>query len=186
MIPCKLIRHDSNHSWSKRSNDDVWTNYAFIMENQVTWLPTAPKNNYHIQLKPLLFTHHMSKIQEMRMSSLNKDYEIGFESIMCSKWSQSTLDPIPCFLLPMMIKYDGSMTMETAALLHSNAFGCFINKELVWWHKMILVKKIRLVVVEVIDGQTLFLGQVIHGPKVLNITIETHTWARWPWMSFHP
>jgi len=40
---------------------------------------------------------------------------------------------------------------------------------------MILVKKIRLVVVEVIDGQTLSLGHVIHETKVLNITIETHT-----------
>jgi hypothetical protein len=40
---------------------------------------------------------------------------------------------------------------------------------------MILVKKIRLEVMEVIDGQTFFLGHVIHETKVLNITIETHT-----------
>jgi len=56
-----------------------------------------------------------------------------------------------------MIKCDRSMTMEIETLLHFNAFRCFIDKELVWWHKMILVKKIRLVVMEVIDGQTLFL-----------------------------
>jgi hypothetical protein len=62
MNPCKLIRHNSNHSQNKRSNDDMWTNNACIVESHVTSLPTALRNNYCIQLKPLPLTCHLLKL----------------------------------------------------------------------------------------------------------------------------
>jgi hypothetical protein len=50
---------------------------------------------------------------------------------------------------------------------------CFINKELVQ-HKFSLVKKVTLVIVEVIYNQNLSLELVTHKTKVLKITIELH------------
>jgi hypothetical protein len=40
---------------------------------------------------------------------------------------------------------------------------------------MIIMKKITLIAVEVIDGQSLSLGLVTHETKALDITIRTHT-----------
>ncbi len=51
------------------------------------------------------------------------------------------LDPTPCFLLQITIKYSRSMMMEIRTLFDSSAFVCFIDKELMRQHKMILVKK---------------------------------------------
>ncbi len=85
------------------------------------------------------------------------------------------LDPTPCFLLPIMIKYDRSMTMDTKALLDSTVSAYFINKELMQWHKMIIMKKSTLVAMEVINGQSLSLGLVMHETKALDIIIRTHT-----------
>jgi hypothetical protein len=85
------------------------------------------------------------------------------------------LDPTPCFLLLITIKYDRSMTMEIKTLLDSSAFACFINKELVRWHKMILVEKNTPVVMEIIDGWKFSLRLVTHETKALDITIRIHT-----------
>jgi hypothetical protein len=65
------------------------------------------------------------------MSNFNKDRETKFGRIMCSKWSSLPLNLTPCFLLLIMIKYNRSTMMETKTLLNSNAFVCFIDKELV-------------------------------------------------------
>ncbi len=51
------------------------------------------------------------------------------------------LDPTPRFLLPIMIKYDKSMTMKTKALFDSSAYVCFIDRELMQRHMMIIMKK---------------------------------------------
>jgi hypothetical protein len=51
------------------------------------------------------------------------------------------LDLTSYFLSPIMIKYGTSMTMEIETLLDFSASMCFINKELVWRHKMIIVIK---------------------------------------------
>jgi hypothetical protein len=84
------------------------------------------------------------------------------------------LDPTLCFL-SLITKYNKSMMMETKTLFDFGASTCFIDKELVQQHKMIFVKKNTLVLVEVIDGRSLFLGHVMHETKVLDITIRTHT-----------
>jgi hypothetical protein len=42
--------------------------------------------------------------------------------------------------------------MKTKALFYFSAYACFIDKELVQQFKLPLVKKIRLVTMEVIDG----------------------------------
>jgi hypothetical protein len=44
------------------------------------------------------------------------------------------------------------MTTNIKALFNSNEYACFIEKKLVQQLKLPLVKKITLVVVEVIDG----------------------------------
>jgi hypothetical protein len=46
------------------------------------------------------------------------------------------------------------MTMEIDALLDSSAFTCFINKELIQWHKIIFVKKNTPIAMEVIVSRT--------------------------------
>jgi hypothetical protein len=44
------------------------------------------------------------------------------------------------------------MTMDTKALFDSGASACFIDNELVWQHKMIIVKKSMPITMEIIDG----------------------------------
>jgi hypothetical protein len=75
-----------------------------------------------------------------------------------------SLDPTPCFLLPITIKYNRSMTMETKTLFDCNASVCFIDKELVQWHKMIIMKKNTSIVVKVIDGRSLSSRLVMSQP----------------------
>jgi len=41
------------------------------------------------------------------------------------------------------------MTMNSQTLFHSNAFTCFIDKELLEQHELTLVKKTTLVIIEV-------------------------------------
>jgi hypothetical protein len=85
------------------------------------------------------------------------------------------LDPTPYFLLPIMIKYDKSTTMETKALFDFSAYACFINKELMQRHKMIIMKKNMSIAMEVINGQNLSSRPVTHETKALDITINKHT-----------
>jgi hypothetical protein len=80
----------------------------------------------------------------------------------------------PCFLLPIMNKYNKSMTMEIKTLFDFGASPCFIDKELVQQHKMILMKKSTLITMEVINGQSLSLKHMMHETKALDITIKTH------------
>lgn len=62
-----------------------------------------------------------------------------------------SLDPTPCFLIPIIIKSYKVVTMETQALVDYGAFACFTNKELVWQHKLSLMKKNTPMPIEVID-----------------------------------
>jgi len=66
------------------------------------------------------------------------------------------------------------MMMETKTLFDSSASPCFIDKELVQQHKMILLKKNTPIAMEVINGQSLYLGPMMHETKALDITIEMH------------
>ncbi len=52
-----------------------------------------------------------------------------------------SLDPTPCFLILIIIKSYKVVTMETQAFIDYGAFGCLTNKELVWQHKLSLMKK---------------------------------------------
>jgi hypothetical protein len=66
--------------------------------------------------------------------------------------------------------------MQIEALLDSNAFVGFIDKELIQQHhNLTLVENATLVVVEVINGQNLSLGPVTHETKVLMVTIGSHS-----------
>jgi len=67
--------------------------------------------------------------------------------------------------------------METKTLLDFSAFVCFINKELVWWHKMIFVEKNMLIAMEVIDGWSFFPKPMTHETKALDIIMK-HIQAR--------
>jgi hypothetical protein len=78
------------------------------------------------------------------------------------------------FLLPIMIKGGKSMIVRTQTLFDSSASACFIDKELVQQHNLVLVEKATPVVVKVIDGWNLSLGSITHETKVLTITIGSH------------
>ncbi len=85
------------------------------------------------------------------------------------------LNPTPCFLLLITIKYDRSLTMETKTLIDSITYACFIDMEVVQQHKMIIMKKNMQIVVEVINNQNLSSRPMKHETKALNIIIGTHT-----------
>jgi len=66
------------------------------------------------------------------------------------------------------------MTMNSQTLFHSNAFTCFIDKELLEQHELTLVKKTTLVIIEVSNDWNLSLGPMTHETKVLEINIGLH------------
>jgi hypothetical protein len=71
---------------------------------------------------------------------------------MCSKWSYFIFKPNIIFLLPIVIKGDKSMIVQTQTLINLGASTCFIDKRLVRQHSLALVEKTTLVVVEMTDG----------------------------------
>jgi hypothetical protein len=78
------------------------------------------------------------------------------------------------FLLPIMIKGGKSTTMWTQTFLDLGASVCFIDKGLVRQHNLTLVKKVTLVIIEVINGWSLSLGPIMHETKVLMVIIGSH------------
>jgi hypothetical protein len=65
--------------------------------------------------------------------------------------------------------------MEAQTFFNFGTSTCFMDKELVRQYKLALVEKNTLVLVEVINGQSLLLGPVTHETKPLNATISSHT-----------
>ncbi len=101
-------------------------------------------------------------------------------------WNGPTLslEPTPCFLLPITIKGGKSMIVRIQPLLNSRAFACFIDNKLVWQHNLVLVKKAILVTIKVIDGQNLSSRPVTHETKTLMVTIGSHN-SKLSSMLFH-
>jgi hypothetical protein len=98
MIPCKSIRHNSNHSQNKKNNN-MQTNYVCIVENHVTLLAIVQRNKCNTHPRPLLSTPFILKILETRMFSLNKDREIRLRCIMWLKRSQPNFRPNILFII---------------------------------------------------------------------------------------
>jgi hypothetical protein len=65
--------------------------------------------------------------------------------------------------------------MEAQALFYFGASTCFMDKELMWQYKLVLMEKNTLVSVEVIDGWSFSLGPITHETKLLNVTMGSHT-----------
>ncbi len=86
-----------------------------------------------------------------------------------------SLDPTPCFLVPMIVKCSKLVTMEAQTLFDCGTSTCFMDKELVRQYKLIIMEKNTLMSIEVIDGQSFSSGQVTHETKPLNVTIGSHT-----------
>ncbi len=55
------------------------------------------------------------------------------------------------FLGTNNVKYNNFMAMETYALFDFSVYACFINKKLMRQNKLALVKKIKSIIVEVIN-----------------------------------
>ncbi len=86
-----------------------------------------------------------------------------------------SLDPTPCFLVPIIVKCSKLITMEAQAFHDYGASTCFIDKELVWQCKLTLVEKNALMSVDVIDGQSFSSRPTTHETKALDVTIGFHT-----------
>ncbi len=146
-----------------------------IMESQVTFLLPAPRNNYHIS-SSYFHSHTIS----WKLGKQGYPISIGTMrwdlDVLCVLNGPSLpLDPTPYFLLWIKIKYGRSMTMEIETLIDSSASMCFTDKEPMWRHKMILVKKSTPITTKVINDWSIFFRHVTHETKALDITIRTHT-----------
>lgn len=66
------------------------------------------------------------------------------------------------------------MIMKIKVVLDFSAFACFIDKDLVWQLKLLLMKETMLMAMEVIDDWSLSLKFVMRKTKALEITIGSH------------
>ena len=82
-------------------------------------------------------------------------------------------DSKPLFISFAHIKVlDCDIVVE--ALLNSETFVCFINKNFATKHNIVLVKKGHLAPIKVIDGRPLALGNVVEETKPLEIILGNH------------
>ncbi len=81
--------------------------------------------------------------------------------------------PSRCFNIPLKI-YFHPHSIKVKALLDSEASTCFIDKNLVKRHNLLIVLKKYPVTVEVINGRPLISGDVTHETKPLDIILEGH------------
>ncbi len=65
--------------------------------------------------------------------------------------------------------------MDAQTLFDSGISTCFMDKELVWQYKLVIMEKSTLVFVEVIDGQSRSSRQITHETKPLIVAIGSHT-----------
>jgi hypothetical protein len=84
-----------------------------------------------------------------------------------------SFEPSRCFNIPLKIDFH-SHSIKVKALLDSGASACFIDKNLVKRHNLLIVLKKSPVAVEVIDGIPLISGDVTHETKPLDIILEGH------------
>lgn len=95
------------------------------------------------------------------------------------------LDPTPCNLLLITIKCKKFTTMNIQALFDFGSSTCFIDKELVWQHKLALTKIIIVVIFEIIDGRSLFLINVTHERNPSRKLTFGHILTKMSSVSFH-
>lgn len=88
-----------------------------------------------------------------------------------SKGPILSLDPSPCFIIDV---YLGPKNDEVFALLDSRAWACFTDKDFVKNQEIALVKKIKSVHIEVIDGRSLSSRDVTYEIVLLDVAIKEH------------
>jgi hypothetical protein len=98
---------------------------------------------------------------------------VRLTSITTSSSPILSSEPSRCFNIPLKIDFHPHC-IKVQALLDSGAFAYFIDKNLIKHHNLPIVLKKSLVVVEVIDGRPLILGNVTHETKPLDIILEGH------------
>ena len=77
-----------------------------------------------------------------------------------------------CFTIPLSL---GSRRIQAIALLDSGVSACFLDEEFAKLQKIPLVRKAKLVHVEVIDERPLSSGSVTHETIPLEVTFQNHS-----------
>jgi hypothetical protein len=73
-----------------------------------------------------------------------------------------------CFTIPLIIKIYSS-SIKVQGLLDSSISACFMDKDVIIRHKLSLVTKKQPILVDVIDGRPLVLGDVTHETTLLDV-----------------
>jgi hypothetical protein len=80
-------------------------------------------------------------------------------------------DPTPCFTFPICIKtLDYEYSSEN--LLNTRASACFMDKDFAMKHSLELIGKAHPVPMEVIDGRSLSLGNVMEEIQSLEVMLR--------------
>ncbi len=67
----------------------------------------------------------------MNMSTSIGTTRLDFDASCNGNGFSITLDPMPCFLVPIIVKCNKLLTMEAQTFLDYGAYVCFIDKDLV-------------------------------------------------------
>jgi hypothetical protein len=105
------------------------------------------------------------------MSNLNKDHEVEMNN---ENGHDLFLNPSPCFNLLLVIIKSNKLVAMAQTFLDFKASICFIDKGLVQQDKLVLVKKEILVLVNVIDGWSLFSSLSTHEIKTFEVIVGFH------------
>jgi hypothetical protein len=65
------------------------------------------------------------------MSNLSRTIRLDLDTLCNKNGHNLSLDPTPCFLVPIIIKCNKLMTKEAQNFLDFNTLTCFIDKKLV-------------------------------------------------------
>jgi hypothetical protein len=93
-------------------------------------------------------------------------------SLQTNQGPYFSAQPSRCFTIPLHL---GSQRLETLVLLNFGASTCFLDEEFTRLHKIPIVKKLNPVHVEVIDGQPLSFGDIIHKTSPLEVKFGNHS-----------
>jgi len=77
--------------------------------------------------------------------------------------------------VPTYLKCNKLVTMQAQTFIDSGALKCFMDKELVWQYKLVLMEKNTLMLVEIVDGWSFSSKLITHETKPLDVTIGSHT-----------
>jgi IMP cyclohydrolase len=65
--------------------------------------------------------------------------------------------------------------MEAKTFFNYGALACYMDKELVWQYKLVLMEKNTPMLTEVVDGRSFSSRLITHKSKPLDVTIGSHT-----------